>query len=202
MNGCYQRAAPGGSGSAKNCAGPRPPIRYDPGIRFSGGRAVWYALAFALLARAADGPALPAPWHGTWRGTLTVTGPDDKPAAVPMALQIGPVPGTRDVTWAITYGEGAKAVVRGYVLQPDGDTPGRFKIDEKNGIVLAARLVDGVLYSPFAVGGAHLTARYELHGDVLRFEITSAKPAPAKTGDGKVQGFTVEVVQRADLKRK
>jgi uncharacterized protein (TIGR03067 family) len=145
---------------------------------------------------------LPPEWQGVWVGKLAITDSADKSSAVAVALKIEHIKGTGEMTWAITYGEGDKAVVRDYKLQPDGDKPGRFRIDERNGTVLDARLVNGVLYSQFAVGGALLTARYEIHGDTLRFEVTSSKPAPQKTANGNVQGYVVEIVQTAVPKRK
>lgn len=157
-------------------------------------------LLLAALALGADKPALPVDWHGTWAGTMVMTSPADKRTEVPVVMEIGPAKDGKGFTWKTTYGD--KQVVKDYVLVPDADKPGRFIIDEKNGIGLAARLVDGVLYSTFEVGGAVLTARYELREKGLRFEITSAKPAKEKTGDGKVQDYPVDVVQVVELKRK
>jgi hypothetical protein len=77
----------------------------------------------------------------------------------------------------------------------------RFRIDEQNGILLDARLVDGVLYSHFEVGGNWLTSRNELRDGVMRFEVTSAKHTADKTGGAKVQGFDVGGVQTAEMKR-
>ncbi len=159
-----------------------------------------FALALALCCAADEKPALPVAWHGDWRGTLVIDGPTGKPTEVQMGLKIEPIEGTREYAWVITYGAGDKAQVRDYKLLPDGDKPGRFKIDERNGIVLSARLSGGVLYSTFETGGALLTARYELRGDAIVFEITSNQKAE-KTGGGKVQDYAATAVQRAALKR-
>src|ERR1700732_428478 len=142
--------------------------------------------------------ALANEWHGTWRGTLIITSPADKQSEVPLVFKIEPIKGTEDVIWAMTYGEGDKAVVKDYKLVPVGGQPGRFRIDERNAVALDARLVNRVIYSQFEVGGYLLTARYELRGDTLRFEVTSSKPAAKKTG-GNIQGYVVEVVQTAEL---
>jgi hypothetical protein len=164
------------------------------------------ALTFAMflggvLPAAQPTSPLPPEWLGTWTGKLAISSAADKQSEVAVALKIEPIKGTRELTWAITYGEGARAMVRDYKLVPDGDKPGRFKIDERNGIALDARLVNGVMYSQFKVGDAMLTARYELRGDTLRFEITSAKAVADNTGKGSVQGFAVDVIQAAELKR-
>jgi hypothetical protein len=144
--------------------------------------------------------ALASEWHGTWKGTLIITSPADKQSQVPLVFKIEPIKGAHEVTWAMTYGEGDKAVVKDYKLVPVGEQPGRFRIDERNAVALDARLVNGVIYSQFEVGGYLLTARYELRGETLRFEVTSSKPAAKKTG-GNIQGYVVEVVQSAELRK-
>lgn len=159
-------------------------------------------LSHATLADDTKTTPLPAGWHGTWVGTLVVTGSSDKVSEVGVVLKVEPIKGTDEVTWVVTYGEGEKKLVKDYKLVPAAGKPGRFRIDERNGIVLDARLVNGVLDSHFEVGDSWLTTRYELRDGAMRFEVTSAKPAVEKTGDGKVQGYAVETVQAAELKKK
>jgi hypothetical protein len=145
--------------------------------------------------------ALPTNWHGTWKGMLIITSSADKHSEVPLVFKIEPIKGSQDVSWAMTYGEGDKAIVKDYKLVHVGEKPGRFRIDERNGVGIDARLVNGVIYSQFEVGGYLLTARYELRGETLRFEVTSSKVAAAKTG-GHVQAYALEVVQAAELRKK
>ena len=165
-------------------------------------------IAFGLLlgasARADDKEptALAPAWHGDWRGQLVITGPGDKRSELAMRLVIEPIKDSSEFTWKLTYGEGDKAQLRDYKLVPVPGKPGRFRIDERNGIVLDARLVNDVIYCPFEVGGAVLSTRYELRGDTLRFDVTSSKPLAEKTGDGKVRGYDVDVVQSAELRKK
>lgn len=159
-------------------------------------------LVLGLLLAADPKPAsLPADWHGEWAGTLVMTSQNDTKTDAPIKLNIEPITGSDDLTWKLTYGSGDKQQVKDYKLVPT-KTAGRFRIDEQNGIVLDARLAGGVLYSQFEVGGSWLTARYELRDGRLRFEVTSAKPAAEKTGDGKVQRYDVGAVQTADLTKK
>jgi hypothetical protein len=150
---------------------------------------------------AEDQATLPKEWLGTWSGTLHITQPDDKKQEAPMQLKIEPIKDSSEFTWAITYGEGEKAVLRDYKLVPS-DKVGRFRIDERNGIILEARLVNNVMYTPFGMQKDILTARYERRGETLRVEITVAKPVAEKTGKGTVQGYSVEIVQVAELKKK
>jgi hypothetical protein len=144
---------------------------------------------------------LPSAWHGTWTGKMVTTTATDKPSEIMVKLKIEPIKGTRDVTWTTTYVDGDKTQIRDYKLVPDGDKPGRFRIDERNGVFLDARLVNGVIYSQFKVGGSVLTARYELRGDMLRLEMTSAKPADDKSAKVAIQALGVDVVQTAELKK-
>ena len=61
---------------------------------------------------------------------------DDRRSEVPISLKIEPIKGTAEWTWAVTYDEGVKAVVRDYKLVPDRGKPNRFRIDERNGVAL------------------------------------------------------------------
>ena len=161
-------------------------------------------LVSSLLLYGTDEPqpatGLPPAWQGTWKGTMVIHGPAGQRSDVPLVFRVAPLPGSTALTWVMTYGTGEKTMVKDYKLVPVPGKPGRFQIDEKNGITLDARLADQVLYSQFGVGKALLTARYELRGDTLWFEVTSAQPAPTKTG-GQVQGYIVDVVQAAALKK-
>lgn len=162
-------------------------------------RCSFVALLLAGVAAAGDG--LPAGWHGTWAGTMTSTTAADKATEVPLVLVVAPIAGSADLTWKATFGTGEKAVVKDYRLVPEKDAPGRFKIDERNGSVLDARLVGGVLYSTFEAGGIVFAARYELRGDAIRYELTTAKRGD-KTAAGQVQHYRIEVVQAAELRKK
>jgi len=170
-----------------------------------GARPVLGSTAVFLLVAVAAGDgrpaALPAGWHGVWAGTMTSTSPADKATEVPLVLAIEPIAGSADLTWKAMFGTGDKAVVKDYRLVPEKDAPGRFKIDERNGSVLDARLVGGVLHSVFETGGIVFTARYELRGDAIRYELTTAKRGD-KTAAGQVQNYRVEVVQAAELRKK
>ncbi|MFO0937115.1 MAG: hypothetical protein U0798_11440 [Gemmataceae bacterium] len=146
---------------------------------------------------AADKPALPTEWHGVWTGELVIHGAGEKVTKVPLTLTIKPMD-AGGLSWKAEYG-GNRPVIKDYKLLP-GDKAGRFKIDEGGGLVLDARLDGGVLLSSFAVGETVLTARYELSGKVLRFEVTSSRKTNDKLPGG-VQGYEITAVQRAELAR-
>ena len=165
------------------------------------------ALALALVPM--DTPAsagLPAEWHGRWTGTLTITPVDGKVQETPMEMTIEPIKDSKNVRWQIIYGEGKKAPVRDYELQPQVRA-NHFLIDEKNGILIDAWLTGGVLHSQFEVGDSLIAVRYERTGDVLRFSLTATgtkQPRESKlTGkdDFNVKAYKVQSFHVAELRR-
>jgi hypothetical protein len=132
-------------------------------------------------------PAL-VPFLGEHRGSLRMFG-DGAVREVPMGLSVAPLadePGR--LRWALHYGAGAQAQTRDYRLEAVDVAAGRYRIDERNGIVLDARLVDDELVSVFAAGGQTLVVRYRAVPDGLQFALESfaadaAVPA-GSAGDG------------------
>ncbi|MCU0726409.1 MAG: hypothetical protein MUE73_11560 [Planctomycetes bacterium] len=156
----------------------------------------------ALLAK--DGVALaafPASFAGEYRGTCRAEGPAGAPSEFPMELALAPVPGREAWSFSIVYGEGERRQVRAYELLP-GESPGRFRIDERNGIVLDAAFVGDTLFSCFTVEGNLIQARYRFLGDAVDFEITSYRPAGPTGGKDRapeVGTFGLAALQRARL---
>lgn len=164
-------------------------------------------LAFAACSTPPPRPAAAAQqWRlmdivGDHRGTLVVHG-SDGPQEVPMRLLVEPVPDTPDrLRWVLHYGDGERVQVRDYVLCIDDAATGRCRIDEQNGIELAARFVDGELVSVFAVQGQTLCCRYRLVPDGVAFALESwGADTGTPTGHG-VTTFGAIAVQRALLCR-
>ena len=110
-------------------------------------------------AAAAEDPAaaaVPAPFRpflGRHRGTMRMQGAQGE-QRVPMGLDVVPMAGEPlMLTWVLRYGEGERAQVRDYRLLVDDAATGRCRIDERNGIVLPARLFGDELVSIFVVPG-------------------------------------------------
>src|SRR5207248_8500089 len=117
-------------------------------------------------------PALPAGWVGKWTGTLVVVPFGAERKSIGMELELAPLPGDK-YAWRLVYDDAGKRQVREYELVPKADAPGRFEIDEKNGIRLGVTLSGNTLFSLFQVGEALIQSRYELSGDVLKVEMTA-----------------------------
>jgi hypothetical protein len=129
---------------------------------------------------------------------------------VTMGLEIGPAQDNGRCGWTIIYDGSAGRQVRPYELVTVDAQAGLYQIDERNGIVLPARLVDGTLFSEFEVQGQRIAVRYErgMAADgapVMRVEMcTTAEARAVRTGGGavpEVRGWTPQAVQRIELRR-
>ena len=123
-----------------------------------------------------------------------------------MTLEVRPLADGGRYTWRLVYGDGEGKKTRDYELVVKPGKPGRFEIDERNGVRLGARLVGNTLYALFQVGEAMIHSRYEQAGEVLRVEMTAyttrdplaTKPAG---GGAEVKSPQMLSVQTAELKK-
>lgn len=153
-----------------------------------------------------------AAWAGDWAGTLTVYGRGDSVlSTVPLTLHIAPEPTGGGWTWRTVYNADTVRGLRPYRLLPDSSGPNRWLLDENNGIQLAARYVDGALFTVFDVDGRHFLGRDELRGDTLVLDLTfwraAARTITRGTGANAERGMPVgttplEGRQRAVLTRR
>lgn len=155
---------------------------------------------------AAEELPLPAAWHGTWAGTLSITRDKAEAEDIPMRLEVGPTDDAGRYTFRLTYGEGAKKQVRDYLLNAKAGKPGRFEIDERNGIRLDATLTGARLDTLFQVGDSLVQTRYELTKSGMKVEITAysvREPLSTKPekGGAEVRSYRVVGVQSAELKK-
>jgi hypothetical protein len=154
--------------------------------------------------------AFPWAWDGHWKGDAELVRAGAANIAFKMELIVKPTDDMSRWTWTIVYDGAAGRQERAYELVVKDDATGSFQIDEKNGIVLEARLLGGMLYSTFEVQGTRLHTSYRME-DVgtdrarLTVEITTWQAAAAQeTGGGDapaVQTWAVSSLQRATLRR-
>lgn len=155
---------------------------------------------------AAAASALPARWHGHWRGPMTSSVPGGDPQTIEMELHIAPTDDLARCTWTIVYIAGGQRQERPYEIVAVDAGAGKYIIDEKNSIEIEGRMVGDVLHCPFSLGEVLLLATYRLEGESLHVSIVTMDTAEAgKTGglDGAPQVALprVRAVQWADLKR-
>lgn len=128
-----------------------------------------------------DTSDFPKTWEGNWGGTLQIHFPGVVAREVPMQLEIHPKDSI-SWSWTLIYNPGEKEDRRAYSLLPSKPDKGEWLIDEHNGIVLGARVIGPVFVSRFSVSGQLLLARYDLQGEVLRFEILAGSMDITETG--------------------
>jgi hypothetical protein len=164
-------------------------------------------IAATPIAAGAPDPALPASWHGAWAGQLTVYGPGGKSFTRAMELRIAPVKDGAAYTWRMVSEFNNEKQVRNYELVPERDKPGQFKIDEKNGILLTARLMGNALYTYYKDGDILITSRFERRGDSLFLELASVNTkdplvSRIKEDNIEIQSYLLGSVQVGELKKK
>ncbi len=149
---------------------------------------LWAEVAVAQ-GPAANGPGgLPEAWQGTWKGEVTSQSPRGSGAAFQMELRIAPTEKPDSSTWTILYDGPQGRSERPYLLIADPSQPGRFQIDEQNGIMIEATLIGSTLSSHFTVGGQTLWSRYTLRSSgkdaEIEFELCSANEERATNSGG------------------
>jgi hypothetical protein len=156
--------------------------------------------------------AFPADWCGRWTGTLATLG-ESKIGPVTMTLEIAPLSEPGRWSWTIIYEGESGRQVRPYELVAVNAAEGRFVIDEKNGIAIPVRVLDGTLYSTFEVMGSRVELRESLRHDRAGAPEIAVEMATivvegavltggiADRGIPEVRCWTPRVVQRGSLAR-
>jgi hypothetical protein len=136
---------------------------------------------------------------GEYRGSLRIYGRDGV-REVPMMLVVAPEATAADrYRFGLGYGEDDK---RDYVLIVDDRATGACRIDERNGIELAAQWQAGELVSVFSAGGQTLVTRYRVVPPGIEFALEAFALADARTTGGGVTTQPRVAVQRALLVRR
>ncbi len=103
----------------------------------------------------------PESWLGHWRGEATAGDPAH-PVRFTMELKVDATDRPDRFQWTILYDGPAGRQVRPYTLLVKDRQRGEFQIDEGQGIVLEARLFNGVLCTEFQVENTRITSRDRL----------------------------------------
>jgi hypothetical protein len=118
--------------------------------------------AAAPAAPQAAPAAFPSAWTGHWRGAARVVTPERPPLEFTMELIIGPTEDPARWNWTIVYDGAAGRQERKYQLLVIDAAKGQYAIDEQQGIVLQAQLLEGTLHSFFVVQGVQLSTSERL----------------------------------------
>lgn len=131
----------------------------------------------------------PDEWLGVWEGTLHIYNHQNVLQSIPMSLENLRTDSADIFQWVIIYGEDKIKGKRDYILKTKDKSKGHYVVDEKNGILLDAYLLENKLISHFEVMGNQLTSIYERQEDKMIFEIIVNKSVPATvSGNIKAEG--------------
>lgn len=160
--------------------------------------------------KAADQPTFPASWIGHWRGDAA-TGNAQRSQKFTMEMIIAPTDKPDRFTWTIIYAGEAGRQERAYSLIVKDAAKGVYAIDENQGIVLDASLLDGGLYTHFEVQGYRTVTRTKLENAGTADEHISVEMLTTVDGDATTTGNAGGVpavrswlpvsLQRAKLRR-
>ncbi len=142
---------------------------------------------------------------GNWKGELRAYNKDSLTMTVQMGLVVIKQ-NDSSYQWKISYQltDTGKSDIRDYLLFFDRKKQ-QWAIDEKNGIVMYANLIDGALHSCFSVANSNLLIRYSLEENALVFELFSygsnAWESGTEDGAYTVLSYPVGTIQKAILQR-
>ncbi|WP_171976472.1 hypothetical protein [Brasilonema sennae] len=154
---------------------------------------------------ASSSNSFPQNWQGTWSGTMFNSPVQGRSQTVPMTLRIQPISNNpMRYSWQITYGTGAKKLVRNYELVAKDQGASHFVIDEKDGTLIDAWWVGDRLYSQFRVKNRLLNTQYERQSNRLHYELVTYQSVSSAQGENEQQkvpfeSYQLQVVQSAEL---
>lgn len=174
-------------------------------------RSKYCFILFSLFLPAAAGllaqDRIPEDYLGAWEGTLEIYNGPGKIREITMRLELGPQLAQDSFAYTLTYMPGNEAEDRrAYALVCKDRVRGLFHIDERNGIVLEARLFGTKMISSFAVQGTRIDFLYTFGQAEIAVEvISSAVDASALTGGDEeipdVANYMPLVYQKASLRK-
>lgn len=162
------------------------------------------SLFISLQSNADSLYVFPNHWMGKWTGKLLIYNSKEI-KEVYMELNIFAAEDMNHWKWTLIYGKGEFGQTRAYELILSDSAKGKYKMDEKNSIILDMAYLNNTFYSTFEVEKNLITATYRMAGDKIIFEIISSDMKnPLVTGieGGEVSvvsSFPVTVTQRAEL---
>lgn len=143
--------------------------------------------------------------QGHWLGTcdVIIPGSDQPTFSVEMERLVAPTENPGELTWTIVYRAPGLEQVRPYTMSVSDQAPGRYLLDEHNGILIPHYFFhDGILVSEYQVGNIRLMTRETFHGRKSDFEIIITSVDPELTtnaGEFVVDAFTVSSIQKCSL---
>jgi len=164
---------------------------------------LWAVFCFAGKSSAQS--EFPAGWLGEWKGKLIIYSENKVKSEVAMELHIMNTDTDGHWKWTIVYGTCEMRQERPYELILVDNEKGKYKMDEKNSIIIDITYANNTFYSTLNVEKNLLTAIYRLEDKKIYFElISSDMKSPLVTGQegddiSIVESYPVNVTQKAVL---
>ncbi|APY01413.1 hypothetical protein [Lacinutrix venerupis] len=145
----------------------------------------------------------PEDYFGIYKGDLHITNAKGK-QSIGMEFHLTATDSAEIYNYKIVYIFNGERNDRNYTLKTVDKDKGEYIIDENNGIILGAKLVDNVLYNVFEVQGNLLMTTEAFYNDYMTFEIVfsgkdSKTTTKATEDDTEVISYPITVTQKARL---
>ncbi len=163
-------------------------------------------LACFSLSAQTDSLQFPQDFYGIYKGDLHITNTRGK-QTIQMEFHLNPTDSIGKYQYMLVYIMDGNRQERHYNLLEKDVTKGEYVVDENNGILIDAKLIDNTIFSMFEVQGNILTTTERFYKDSMDFEITFANKAEqTKSGTAgedatEVISYPISVLQKAYLKK-
>jgi len=150
--------------------------------------------------------SFPDAYFGIYKGDLTIVNANGEDI-IPMEFHLLPTETEGTYHYIIVYIIDGNRQERNYTLKAENAEKGNYIVDENNGILLDAKVLDNKLYSMFEVQGNILTTNLTFFEDDMIFEITfSSKKAARVSGTAgeypiEVISYPISTVQKGILQK-
>jgi len=151
-----------------------------------------------------DSITFPQDFFGIYKGNLQITNARGK-QTIQMEFHLNQTDSIGKYQYMLVYIMDGNRQERKYNLLEKDASKGEYIVDENNGILLDAKLIDNTIFSMFEVQGSILTTTERFYKDSMDFEITVAnKSQQTKSGtEGEdateVISYPISVLQKAHL---
>lgn len=146
----------------------------------------------------------PEDYLGIYKGDLEITRPTGN-SKIAMEYHLLATDSVDVFDYKLVYKVKSDASIRDYTLKRIDKDKGEFIIDENNGILLHAKLIDNKLYNIFEVEGSLLTTTQRFYDNYMEFEIVFANKkdkikTKESTNEGtEVSSYPIVITQKATL---
>ena len=146
----------------------------------------------------------PNSYFGKYKGDLIIS-TDNGQQQIPMEFHLLATDSIGKFVYTIIYGTDKKQQIRAYTLYEKDKKTGNYLLDEHNGILLNAKVVENRIYFLFEVMGSLLTTFITFDKEHLVFEVVATQTKDKVRSGGlsedipEVISYPASIVQRGVL---